>query len=71
MRRTVGTNRTMTSADDIVADSEGEEDVVPGTLDLRDAERMNVTESRVAGVSKSSRRSENAQLWSHLCSSTI
>lgn len=56
-RRAAETERTMTSADDIVADSEGEEEVVQGTLDPRDAERPAVLGS-VAGASRKCSQAE-------------
>lgn len=43
---------TMTSADDIVADSEGEEDVVQGTLDVRDVAGNQVSGSDLGGMRK-------------------
>jgi hypothetical protein len=42
----------MTNADDIVADSEGEEDVVQGTLDVRDVTRNQVSGSDMGGMRK-------------------
>ncbi|KAJ9114119.1 hypothetical protein QFC20_001635 [Naganishia adeliensis] len=49
VRQTTGA-ATMTSADDIVADSEGEEDVVQGTLDVRDVARNQVSGSDIGGL---------------------
>lgn len=51
VRQTTGA-ATMTSADDIVADSEGEEDVVQGTLDVRDVARNQVSGSDIEGLRK-------------------
>lgn len=50
-RQTTGA-ATMTNADDIVADSEGEEDVVQGTLDVRDVTRNQVLGSDMGGMRK-------------------